>query len=201
MINSFLKAKHWQLFLLMIGIPILFQFILFSSLFINISENTEPNPIDIFKPFSYFPIMMILCCGVFFGWFWSMAIGLQRKIPKKITMKVKRFKIFLCIPLLYILLISIFVGFSFGNAATMQEQDIIDIAPFFAIIIPLHLFSMFCMFYMLYFTAKTIKTVELQRELRFSDFAGEFFLLWFYFIGIWIIQPKINKMIANDNTI
>lgn len=41
--------------------------------------------------------------------------------------------------------------------------------------------------------AKTIKTVELQKKVTFSDFAGEFFLLWFSPIGIWILQPKINK--------
>ena len=64
-----------------------------------------------------------------------------------------------------------------------------------AIIVPLHLFSMFCIFYSLYFVAKTFKTVELQREVIFSDFAGEFFMIWFYPIGIWIVQPKINKMI------
>ena len=60
-----------------------------------------------------------------------------------------------------------------------------------AIIIPLHLFSMFCIFYLI---AKTIKTAELQRKVGFGDFAGEFFLLWFYFIGIWINQPKVNKL-------
>ena len=63
------------------------------------------------------------------------------------------------------------------------------------VIVPLHLFSMFCIFYSLYFVAKTFKTVELQRQVSFSDFAGEFFMIWFYPIGIWIVQPKINKMI------
>jgi hypothetical protein len=63
------------------------------------------------------------------------------------------------------------------------------------IVFPLHLFSMFCIFYCLYFVAKTFKTVELQREVQFSDFAGEFFLIWFFPVGIWVIQPKINKMI------
>jgi hypothetical protein len=38
-----------------------------------------------------------------------------------------------------------------------------------------------------------VKTIELQREVTFSDFAGEFFLIWFYPVGIWIIQPKVNK--------
>jgi len=65
----------------------------------------------------------------------------------------------------------------------------------FGLIIPFHLFSMFCIFYCLYFVAKVFKTVELQRKVTFSDFAGEFFMIWFYPIGIWIVQPKINKMI------
>ena len=68
----------------------------------------------------------------------------------------------------------------------------------FAVIFPLHIFSMFCIFYCLYFVAKTIKTIELQRQVTFSDFAGEFFLIWFFFIGVWILQPRINKMIADD---
>jgi len=65
---------------------------------------------------------------------------------------------------------------------------------FLVIILPLHLFSMFCIFHTIYFVAKTIRTAELQRVVTFGDFAGEFFLLWFYIIGIWIIQPKVNRL-------
>jgi bacteriorhodopsin len=63
----------------------------------------------------------------------------------------------------------------------------------------IHLFSMFCIFYVLYFAAKTFKTVELQREVRFSEFAGEFFMLWIFPIGVWILQPKINKMVEEED--
>jgi len=59
-----------------------------------------------------------------------------------------------------------------------------------------HLFSMFCLFYCLYFIAKALKTVELQRPVTFSDYAGEFFLLWFYPVGVWILQPRINQIFA-----
>ena len=69
------------------------------------------------------------------------------------------------------------------------------VAEIFPYIIPLHLFAMFCLFYCLYFVSKTFKTAETQRKVAFGDFAGEFFMLWFFPIGIWIIQPKINKMV------
>lgn len=200
MISFFLKAKHWQLFLLLFEIPFLFQFVFFVNVFSSIDMEVGPNPDEFFYFFSYFPTILILFVAVFFGWFWSMAIGLQHKIPDTIKMNVKRFKCFFFVPLIYILLLSFFMSTFFNSSlTTMQESEVVSIIPYFTIIIPLHLFSMFCMFYMLYFVSKTIKTVELQRELRFSDFAGEFFLLWFYFIGIWIIQPKINKMITDKD--
>lgn len=99
------------------------------------------------------------------------------------------FKVFFFFPVVYIILMLIFMDYfskSFGD-------------PFFGpdawIFVPLHLFSMFCMFYCLYFVAKTIKTVELQRSVTFSDFVKEFLLAWFFPIGIWILQPRINNMI------
>jgi hypothetical protein len=52
----------------------------------------------------------------------------------------------------------------------------------------------FCIFYCFYFTAKTFKTAELQKEVSFNDFVGEFFLVWFSPIGVWILQPKINQL-------
>jgi hypothetical protein len=50
------------------------------------------------------------------------------------------------------------------------------------------------MLYSLYFVAKTIKTAELQKECTFKDFTEEFILILFYPIGLWIIQPRINKI-------
>jgi hypothetical protein len=68
----------------------------------------------------------------------------------------------------------------------------------FALIVPLHLFSMICMFYCLYFNAKALKTVEWQKPVTFKDFAGEFFLLWFFPIGVWIIQPRLNNLFGDQ---
>ncbi len=198
MIEKFLKAKHWQIFILMIGIPILFQFFMMFSMFLSFQTETNPDPEAIISMFKFFPIIIILYICVFFSWFWSIAIGLQNKLPEGIKMKTKKFKIFFFIPLVYITLISIgigliFSGFIRGN--NFFPNNLWFLIPL--IILPLHLFSVFCMFYMLYFCSKTIKTVELQREVSFGDFIGEFFGLWFYFIGIWFIQPKINKLSKN----
>ena len=197
MIRLFLKAKHWQLFIVMLGIPLLFQFYTMFNMFSNLDSESNPNPENIMNTFQIFPIIMILFSLVFFGWFWSIAIGLQRNIPEEIKMKVKKFKILFFIPLIDIIFFMIYMG---GIFSGMGTNGFPNGGGFVAIILPLHLFSMFCIFYSMYFVAKTIKTAELQRKTGFGDFAGEFFLLWFYFIGIWIIQPKVNKLYGKENT-
>ena len=201
--HYFQKAKHWQLFLLMFGIPILSQMFVMGNMISQIGENNPPDMSFMLKYFSLLPFIMVLFLGTFFGWFWSIAIGLKHKIPQDIKMKTTKFKIFFFIPLVYILLFVTLLGISISSIVTGVnsgvQPDFENIGLFISIIFPLHFFSMFCIFYCLYFVAKTIRTIELQRECSFSDFAGEFFLIWFYPIGIWIIQPRINKIAKEEN--
>lgn len=185
--SRFLKAKHWQIFMVTIGLPIIFEFIAIPLMIV------ENNPMIIM---TVMPIIMTFFIIGFFGWFWAIATELQCKVPEGVKMKVKKFKIFFFIPLIYIVFAFGLIGTILNSAAgTSKELSGGQVGEFVAVIVPLHLFSMFCIFYCLYFVAKTFKTVELQREVTFSDFAGEFFLFWFFPIGIWIVQPKINKMI------
>jgi hypothetical protein len=196
MTDLFLKAKHWQMFLLLFVLPIIFQFILMGIMMSSIITEGEPDPVPMFHFFSYFPILMIIYMVFHFGWQWSIAIGLQKKVPVEVSMKVNKFKVFFFIPLAYILVITSLISNSMrGYMMSDPEPNFALFGGLFAVIFPLHLFAMFCIFYIIYFVAKTFKTVELQRKVKFSDFAGEFFLVWFYPIGVWIIQPKINKMI------
>jgi hypothetical protein len=199
--QTFLKAKHWHLCLLTFGIPMIAEIALIIAMFADISKGVPPDPTIMFSFFKFFPVLMIVCLGSHYCWQWSIAIGLLEKIPANAKMKTGTFKLFFFIPMVYILLISIGVGLAFNGLPEMIERNVQPdfgmIATSMAIVIPLHLFSMFCIFYCLYFVSKTFKTAELQRQTTFSDFAGEFFLLWFYPVGIWIVQPKINKMVES----
>lgn len=188
--KKFLTLKHWQLFGLLMGLPIVFQLITIGSLI----SSHDPTAM-----FYFFPIMMILFIGFFFGWFYALGTNLYKKLPQTATMNLTRFKISLLIPVIYLLLISVFMVGMFSYISSDVKPNL----AIFALIVPLHLFSMFCIFYCLYFNAKALKTVEWQKPVTFSDFAGEFFLIWFFPVGIWIIQPRINKLfdtnIDNNN--
>ncbi|SDS16889.1 hypothetical protein SAMN05192545_0897 [Maribacter dokdonensis] len=199
MIQFFLRLKHWQLFIVMLGLPIIYQLYFIFEIF---GSRTQPMEVvgvegvtqvlnERYFHFDFLPYVLILFSLVFFGWFWSIAIGLQKNIPVEIEMKVKRFKAFFIIPLVYTIVFMMFIG---GLFSGMFTYGFSNSTWFLVIILPLHLFSMFCIFHTIYFVAKTIRTAELQRVVTFGDFAGEFFLLWFYIIGIWIIQPKVNRL-------
>jgi ABC-type multidrug transport system fused ATPase/permease subunit len=205
--ERFLRAKHWQIFLLVFGVPVLFQMIMLGAMIAiigtDVSNGGQPDPQTFMGSFfAFFALLMVIVGATFFGWFWSIGIGLQEKIPVNARMKTGMFKVCFFFPLIYITIFVIGMAAMMFGLSSMIENNV-QPAPAFifgsmAIIFPLHLFAMFCMFYCLYFVAKTFKTVELQRATAFSDFAGEFFMFWFYPVGIWIIQPKINKMVEND---
>jgi len=196
MIDKFLKAKHWQLFLPIFGIPMLLQLIFMGIIFIGIKSEDGPNLALLFNYIRIFPVISILFISVFFGWFWSIGVGLDKKIPEDLKLNLGRFKLFLIIPFLYYILVLLFISIAFPSMITMIG---IPTGTIMSIILPIHFFAIFCMFHSLYFVAKTIKIAELKRKVTFSDFAGEFFLLWFFPIGVWIVQPKINKMIIEEN--
>lgn len=187
MINLFLRAKHWQLFLFTFGIPILYQAATMVSLVMTIIARTSSNPEEVFDQLKYFPIMMLFLVGGLFGWLWSVGVGLQKYIPDEFKLPVNKFKLILLIPSCYIFF---FLGFVIWVLSPNEPDPMI-----FAVIVPFHLLSMVCIFYSLYFVSRTYKTAVLQKKLEVGDYIGEFFMIWFFFIGVWILQPKINKMV------
>ncbi|WP_375559401.1 hypothetical protein ACE193_16895 [Bernardetia sp. OM2101] len=205
MVDKFLKAKHWQLFFLLVGVPIG----LFLTIGVIISSilkgGTPPEPEDFFKLISiakFFPLVIVLFASLLFSWFWSVANGLQNNMPSSVEMKTTKFRIFSIVPLLYI---SGFCVFIFITLAKIKPQILLQDLPqipmewLTPILFILHILSIFGIFYSMYFTAKALKTAELQREVTFKDFVSEFFMFLFFPVGVWILQPRINEM-AEKNT-
>lgn len=188
----FLRAKHWQLFLVTYGLPILIQILGVVGLLSVASQlesgGVEPNP---FAMVPFF-LVILLAMGGIMGWMWSVGVGLQDKLPQGMEMKTGRFKAFMIYPFVYIAFFACMWLFLFTSMTSGVEPNFNPL--WMLAIFPMHLFAMFCMFHNMWFTAKTLKSVELQREAKFADFAGEFFLIWFWVVGVWIIQPKVNLL-------
>lgn len=181
----FLTLKHWQLFGISFGLPIIFQIIALISIF------ASHDPANFFYISYLFPLLTLVFMGTYFGWFYAVGTNLHQKLPSSVKMNLTLFKSFLIFPVVYIGFICFFI---FNMSQSVEPNSMI-----LFMIFPLHLFSMFCVFYCIYFVAKVIKTVESQEKVSFGDCLGDFFLIWFFFIGIWVIQPRINALSQNDN--
>ncbi|HWI89913.1 MAG TPA: hypothetical protein VNT20_01510 [Flavisolibacter sp.] len=58
-------------------------------------------------------------------------------------------------------------------------------------------YFVFTFFYSILFVCKTIAKVEYRREVSFSDYFDYFFFMVSVIVGIWVLQPKVNRLIAS----
>lgn len=211
--NTLLNIKHWQYFILM-AIPFLAPYIGMSYFFNNYLADIEQMGINDLSPdlikqkfsiLQYLFYPLILTAITIFLWFWSIGIELQKILPIHLQRENVVFKIFLVIVTSYLISmpigISNLVSFFLTNDFEINDQEVLSsILTWASIIVPLHIISIIGIIYCMIFCAKTIKTAENGvKKLSGDSFIGEFFLLWFYVIGVWILQPRINKLNSNDH--
>lgn len=175
----FLHARHWQIIVILILFPVIFE-ILILKYFFPVEEDL--------KIMLYFAVMMIIYSIVFFSWLWTLGNQLCKKLPApvKSKMKIKIFRTLLIIPFIYILTTTLLLQYTFNL------EDYPMLIP--AFLFPVHILMLFSLFYCFWFVSKCLNLVEMKKEITIKDYIGDFFLIWFFPLGIWIIQPRINKL-------
>lgn len=171
-----LRLKHWQLFLITWGIPI------------AINLFTLSRPALMVK---LFPLMMIVFIIGIFGWIWAISTQLHKKLPMEANLNIRGFKMVFSVPIFYTVALTFWMIYQFYfrfPEGSSNIGSVIVIVAFF------HFVSMVCILVGLRFAAQTLRSVELGRLAKFSDYAFEFFLIWFSPIGFWILQPRLNKL-------
>jgi hypothetical protein len=179
-LSIFLKIKSWQVFCLVFAIPYSIQLLLIYLLSGSTGTDTE-------NIFSLLPVFSLGSMAISLVWFWALGTGLNNYVASELRLSSKFFRFGVIYSAVYAILFNaVFIEFSNNNTS-----DFI-----FYLIVPLHLFAMFCIFYGLYFIATNLVMAEINEVVSFSNYIGTFFLLWFIPVGIWFIQPRINKLYA-----
>ncbi len=170
----YLKAKHWQLFIVLVGSMFLAQ----SLMVCSFMSGGAPNAITLL-----FPTLLI---GIlFFGWLWAIASACSKALPPELASSTKPMQAGLIYALIYLVLSGVFF---FGAGKQPPGYVIV-----------MHLMAMAAIFYALGFTAKQLAKLEQGQNVSFFSYSGPFFLFWFFPVGIWFIQPKVNQLLGAQN--
>lgn len=172
--SIYLRAKHWQLFIVLVGSMFLSQAIMANS----IMNGELPNRLVMAIPTFFMAV-------VFFGWLWSVASACSKLLPPELASSTKPMQFGLVYALVYLLISS---RFFFGSNGQLPGY-----------IVLMHLLAMASIFYALGFTAKQLAKLEQGKNVSFFSYSGPFFLFWFFPIGIWFIQPKVNQLLSGSN--
>ena len=67
-------------------------------------------------------------------------------------------------------------------------------------LMPIHIIATLFLFSCLWTCAKTVVVAESQELLKADRYIGTFFMLWFFPIGIWFVQPRLNRLLLNEKS-
>jgi nitrate reductase gamma subunit len=169
--EKILKFKHWQLFILIV----------------LTAAWTSPSPLQ--------EIIRFIGLITFLIWIYGIGIYGQKKLESKKlpTLKTKLFEInIVLIPILLI------IGFLLSPEQTAENNQV-EFNIQTILFIPISLYMFFALFQTIVFSCITLATLELKREVKFSDYLINLILTLFLIIGIWILQPKVTKLIAEND--
>jgi hypothetical protein len=163
------KAKHWQIF----GTFILIAFLQ------AMLRTGDPMASVI----SY-----IILTVISIGWILLLGIGLTKKLQNK---SPHQFLLFISTGIVLIIVASVLrlllaLGV-IGSEAITTTLTVVLVAYFILSLAILYSYP-----------ARTLKSLETKKEIDINDYFGDIFRLLFWPIGIWTIQPRINK-IANEH--
>lgn len=173
--NFFLGGRHWQIFLLL-TLPYLAAMAVEVNLAPFPASPTGGNGIGD----SLFVGLMLFWMFSALAWFWTLGSFFRSLVEPKRNLRL--FRVAIVYPAV----------FTFALLPVMVNPQPARIA----IIFPLDLLAMLCLFYCLYFIARNMVLAETGKAEKFYDYAGPFFLLWFFPIGVWFLQPRINRLYA-----
>ncbi|TCC96167.1 hypothetical protein EZ449_22435 [Pedobacter frigidisoli] len=129
--------------------------------------------------------MIIRILGAIIYSLWPILTGneLNQLLPKRVEVNFNFFliNIFICLgTFISILILSSGEGMTFSGIYAIPMFYV-----FFAIL------------YCLAFPVKLLKCIETGKEVSLGQYIGDFFLVLFLPVGIWFLQPRVNKVVEN----
>ena len=170
--NEIVRLKHWQVFSI-IGVGYIMSYVLPTTNF-KIGNITSIELAAI-----------VTTITLFLLFFWTLTIGLFLNSIAKNTYHFKNWILILAI-------FSCILGYTYLNLQRLKLAN--DFLPFWVSSVST-LLTFWGLYYSFYQVAKSLKSIELNREARFSECIIDAITLFALPIGVWFIQPRVNRIL------
>src|SRR5690606_30459881 len=176
------KLKHWQIFLLVVGIPVLLQLIQ-SIIFLSSTGINAANSGNSLG------LLLILPLLIYYGWIGSVGRAFSER-NAAVSMPIGRFRLSLWTSCICSILLLIYFWAYPQYVQTAEDEEAIPIT----LIGILVFVALFTLFYCLSFMARSIVQLERGGRISSSEFYSEFVMAAVFPIGVWLLQPRINRL-------
>ncbi len=177
--SFFLRAKHWQIFPWLVALPIFLEILGLGMMSRSVSSWHDLTARDYLVMVTW---ELVLLCVL--AWLGSMGLFLRSIERPELRMRTKLLNISIITAALY--------------AVTYVPSQVCKTSAFTRIVESLSPLWLVGVLYIVYFVSKNLVMAERGTPVSFDQYVGLFFLLWFFPIGVWIIQPKINRLFRNQ---
>lgn len=162
-----LRAKAWQVFVIVVG--------LYSSgEFCSIATSVRGPG----APWNYaLMVLGVVCFDGVVVWLWLLGSCLAKLVPIDEQRVVRSLSIAGII----------FICYSIISVFVRGPREVIVIVVF-------ALIALVCFLYMVDFAAASLLAAEGRKTPAFREYAKPFFLLLAFPLGIWFIQPRLNRV-------
>lgn len=166
-IQFVLRLKAWVVFACLVGYPLVYELG-----YLSIVRPTSEN----------IPAFVIGLSPAFFCYlFWILSI--LRFMPRTYQAGNSGLN---NLALMSIMLIIVYAVMSYALLVGVLTDGLL--------ISGVHLVTMVSFFFTIFYTGYLIKSAETNRRIAVTECLVEFLLIWIFPIGIWVLQPRLNKL-------
>lgn len=186
--NFLLTAKHWQVFIFIFGFYCL---AILARIF-----GTILNLFDLIIPLN--TVSSIITLVSLAAWQFTIARSLNRKLQPALTINLALFMILISIKFSYNLVLWISAWITRYTEYSISER-IWSVTEIIATDIYIWLvFAFGVSAYLAFVLSKLLVLEQENRPVAIRDHFGTFLLFFFYPIGVWFIQPRLNHIFSDQ---
>lgn len=193
----FLTSSATKLFILFFAIPFFCYLLIFIIPLIQVTTGgieAMGKNFELYATLFYFVAIIILVSAMaLLFYFWSIGVNLHKRITKPAFILDKKVFSVIMFFLVSFLILSIYLFQSIynefnGYSSSYIPSSLIDVLYLLKFLVyP-------CIFFVLVFVAKALVTIEKGMSVSFKQYVLTLLLLFLLPIGIWFIQPRVNKI-------